>query len=59
MDKHKIYPVTGKGFYDMRGKVAEEFGVYTVEVIYCKKIGIKDRGQKANELMRKDKRLKG
>ena len=26
------YPVTGKGFYAMKGKVVEEFGVYSVEV---------------------------
>jgi hypothetical protein len=26
-----------------------------VEVTYCKRIGIKDRAQKANELMSKDK----
>ncbi len=23
------YPVTGKGFYGMKGKVVEEFGVYS------------------------------
>lgn len=46
------YPVTGKGFYSIKGKVVEEFGVFTVEVTYCKKVGIRDRGQKANELMR-------
>ncbi len=39
----------------MNGKVVEEFGVYSVEVNYCKMIGIKDRAQKANELMNKDK----
>ncbi len=47
--------VNGKGFYSMKGKVVEEFGVYSVEVTYCKRIGIKDRAQKANELMSKDK----
>ncbi len=26
------YPVTGKGFYSMKGKVVEEFGMFTVEV---------------------------
>jgi DNA polymerase-3 subunit alpha len=49
------YPVTGKGFYSMKGKVVEEFGVFSVEVTWCKKIGIRDRAQKANELMKKDK----
>ncbi len=47
--------VTGKGFYSMKGKVVEEFGVYSVEVNYCKRVGIKERAQKANELMSKDK----
>jgi hypothetical protein len=40
----------------MKGKVIEEFGMHSVDVSYCNKKGIKDRGQKANELMRKDKR---
>ncbi|MCW3108153.1 MAG: hypothetical protein JWQ09_2659 [Segetibacter sp.] len=35
----------------------EEFGVFTVEVTSGKKVGIKDRGQKANELMGKDKKV--
>ena len=39
----------------MKGKVVEEFGVYLVEVNYRKRIGIKDRAQKANELISKDK----
>lgn len=39
----------------MKGKVVEEFGVYSIEVNYCKRVGIKDRAEKANELMRKDK----
>jgi len=51
------YPVTGKGFYSMTGKVVEEFGVFTVEVSFCKKVGVKDRAQKANELLKKDKKV--
>ncbi len=47
--------VNGKGFYSMKGKVIEEFGVYSVEINYCKRVGIKDRAQKANELMSVDK----
>lgn len=35
--------------------MVEEFGVYSVEVNYCKKIGVKDRAQKANDLLKKDK----
>ncbi|MEP6616831.1 MAG: DNA polymerase III subunit alpha, partial [Ginsengibacter sp.] len=47
----RYYPVTGKGFYSMTGKVVVEFGVYCVEVSYCKKVGIKDRNQYANSLI--------
>jgi DNA polymerase-3 subunit alpha len=42
------YPVTGRGFYSMKGKVVDDFGVYSVEVSYCKKIGIKDRTEVGN-----------
>jgi DNA polymerase-3 subunit alpha len=45
----KYYNVTGKGFYAMKGKVIEEFGVYTVDVSHCKKAGIKSRVDKPNE----------
>ncbi len=41
----------GKGFYSMKSKVVEEFSVYSVEVNYCKRISIKVRAQKANELI--------
>lgn len=37
------YPVQGKGFYSMKGKVVEEFGVYAVEVNWCKRVGLKGR----------------
>src|SRR5690606_34716532 len=39
----RFTPVNGKGFYSMSGKVVEEFGVVSVEVSWCKKVGIKDR----------------
>ncbi|MEO5999457.1 MAG: DNA polymerase III subunit alpha [Chitinophagaceae bacterium] len=42
-DITRRYPVQGKGFYEMKGKVVEEFGVYSVEVGYCRKMGIKER----------------
>ena len=35
--------VSGRGFYEMKGKVIEEFGVYTLDVYACKKVGIKAR----------------
>jgi len=35
--------VTGKGFYAMKGKVVEEFGVCSVEVAECRKIGLRER----------------
>ena len=34
-------PLIGKGFYHMKGKVVEDFGVYVVEVAWMKKLGIK------------------
>lgn len=34
-------PLQGKGFYLLRGKVVEEFNVYSLEVRHLKKIGIK------------------
>ena len=37
-------------FYEIKGKVIEEFGMYPVDVTYYKKTGIKERTQKANEL---------
>jgi DNA polymerase III alpha subunit len=42
-DSYQRYPLSGKGFYQMNGKVVEDFGVYALEVTYCKKTGIKDR----------------
>jgi DNA-directed DNA polymerase III PolC len=46
-DISRYYPVNGKGFYAMRGKVVEEFGVFSIEVSHCKPIGIKEREQQA------------
>jgi DNA polymerase-3 subunit alpha len=45
------YNVTGKGFYAMTGKVIEEFGVHTVDVSYCKKVGLKTRADKPNNFI--------
>jgi DNA-directed DNA polymerase III PolC len=42
-DISRYYPVTGKGFYAMKGKVVEEFGVFSVEVTGCRKVGIRER----------------
>lgn len=46
----RYYPVTGKGFYAMKGKVVEEFGVYSVEVTECRKIGLRERKAFPNKL---------
>jgi DNA polymerase III alpha subunit len=46
----RYYPVTGKGFYAMKGKVVEEFGVYSVEVSECCKIGLRERNAFPNSL---------
>ncbi len=34
-------PLTGRGFYALTGIVIEEFGVYSIEVKYLKKVGLK------------------
>ena len=35
------YPLSGKGFYHLKGKIMDEFGVYTLDVSWMKKIGFK------------------
>jgi DNA polymerase III alpha subunit len=35
------YTLKGNGFYHMKGKVVEEFGVYSLEVQYMQKLGLK------------------
>lgn len=37
--KHRL---TGRGFYHMRGKVVEEFGVYSLEVTWLRNVGLKN-----------------
>jgi len=50
----RYQPVTGKGCYAMKGKVVEEFGVYSVEVRECRKIGLRERNDFPNILHRPD-----
>lgn len=54
-DVNLNYPLSGKGFYSMKGKVVEEFGVYSLEVKYCRKAGIKLKGKREKEEGRRDK----
>lgn len=42
-DALRQYPLKGKGFYKMTGKVVNDFGVYSVEVAMLNKIGYKKR----------------
>jgi DNA-directed DNA polymerase III PolC len=37
------YPLKGRGFYHIRGKVVEDFGFHSVEVSYLQKLGYKKR----------------
>jgi DNA polymerase-3 subunit alpha len=37
------YPLKGRGFYHIRGKVVEDFGFHSVEVASLEKIGYKER----------------
>ncbi|MCE7056288.1 DNA polymerase III subunit alpha [Algoriphagus sp. AGSA1] len=39
----KRFPFQGKGFYRLKGKVVQEFGVYALEVNFMKKVGLKDK----------------
>lgn len=49
-DVNQNFPLGGKGFYRMHGKVVEDFGVFALEVKYCKKIGIRERAAKGNNI---------
>lgn len=42
-ESSRLYPLQGRGFYKIFGKVAEEFGVYTIEVLKQEKCGLKAR----------------
>ena len=42
-DSLRAFPLQGKGFYSMQGKVVEEFGVFNLEVHKMSKIGLKGR----------------
>jgi DNA polymerase III alpha subunit len=53
-DSHASYPIQGRGFYKMRGKVVQEFGVYGVEVSWLCKVGIKARAGKVELKLNKD-----
>lgn len=49
------YWLAGHGFYYIRGKVVEEFGVYLYEVAWMRKVSIKQLGfLKKNRLVKKD-----
>ena len=47
---NRCQPVQGRGIYEMKGRVMEEFGVYSLDVSGCKKIGWKSRKQAATLL---------
>ncbi|SJZ84656.1 DNA polymerase III subunit alpha [Sediminibacterium ginsengisoli] len=39
----KRYPLHSSGFYKLKGKITEDFGVYSLEVSHLEKIGYKNR----------------
>ena len=51
-DSYQRYPIGGRGFYEMRGKVLEDFGVFSLDVTWCKKAGLKDRKAMPNRVSR-------
>ncbi len=42
-DAAKRHPLHTSGFYKVKGKVAEDFGVYSLEVSWMEKVGYKNR----------------
>lgn len=42
-DSARRHPLHSSGFYKVKGRVAEDFGVYSLEVSYMEKIGYKKR----------------
>lgn len=42
-DSAKKHPLHSSGFYKLRGKVTEDFGVYALEVSWMEKVGYKNR----------------
>jgi hypothetical protein len=46
------YPFRGRGFYEMRGKVVEDFGVPTIEVSWMDRLPIINK--RAEQMMRED-----
>jgi DNA-directed DNA polymerase III PolC len=53
-DSASKYPFRGRGFYEMRGKVVEDFGVASVEVVYMDKLPIINK--RAEEFMQEPTR---
>jgi DNA polymerase-3 subunit alpha len=43
-DAFRNYPLRGRGFYKLTGKVVSDFGVYSIEVERLYKVGYKERG---------------
>jgi hypothetical protein len=39
-NKHRL---TGRGFYHIKGKVVDDFGVYSIEVSWMQKVGLVNR----------------
>ena len=42
-DAYRNFPMEGKGFYKIKGRVVEDFGFHSLEVLYMKKVGYKER----------------
>jgi DNA polymerase-3 subunit alpha len=45
----KKYPFRGRGFYFIKGKVVEDFGVFMIEVTIMEKIGLVNKRELPNE----------
>jgi hypothetical protein len=52
-DSHQRHPIMGKGFYHLKGKVIEEFGVLGMEVHWMEMVPVHSKKSVSDELLEK------
>ena len=57
-DTASKYPFRGKGFYLLKGKVAEDFGYPMIEVNYMEKLPLLNRERRETEFINKSENIK-
>lgn len=48
-DSLQRFPLVGNGFYELTGKVVEDFGVFNLEVSHMQKLGLRKRKSNADQ----------